>query len=211
MATKDSSKERPNLYIAPRSRLTNDTGSSLDWEEFSKRCAEKIVRWRTMAILVTYCTYWIVNCALLLIAQILIGDGTIVHLHPIGLTLLILGSVASFALGFVGSKLFVFYYFRYRNIKNFVTLMEKRMNPVSERRPVVFTLFYVFIASTFSMSSLMLMADFPPYLLLSTLVAFPVVFALCFPMCKAVIRNNSRLLQAMDPANQESSVSGAST
>ena len=164
-----------------------------------------------MALLVIHCTYWIVNCALLLTVQILIGDGMIVHLHPTGLTLLILGYVASFALAFVGSKLFVFYYFRYRNFENFVTMMEKRMNHISERRPLVFTLLFVFVASTFSMSSLMLMADFPPYLLLSTLVAFPVVFALCFPMCKAVIRNNSRLLQAMDPANQETSASGAST
>lgn len=162
-----------------------------------------------MALLVTHCTYWIVNCALLLIVQILIGDGTIVHLHPTGLTLLIVGYVASFALAFVGSKLFVFYYFRYRNIKNFVTMMGNRKNGVSER-PLVFTLLFVFLASPFCMSSLALMADFPPYSFLATLVAFPVVFVLCFPMCKAVIRNNSRLLQAMDQANQEGSASGAS-
>ena len=155
-----------------------------------------------MALLLTHCTYWIANCALLFLAQILLGDGTIVHLHPIGLVLLVSGYVATFALVFVGSKLFVFYYFRHKNIEDFVTMTEKRQNRVSER-PLVLTLFFVFIASPFCMSSINLMADYPPYSLLATLVAFPVVFLLCYPVCRAIIRNNSRLLQAMNPAGQE--------
>ena len=205
MNTNDSSVEQPNPYTAPRSRITNDTASSVDWEEFSKRCAEKMVRWRVMAALITHCAYWIINCALLFVAQILLGDGTIVHLHSTGLALLILGYVATFVLAFVGSKLFVFYYFRYRNIENFVTMMEKRQNGVSER-PLVFALFFVCIASLFCMSSLNLMADFPPYTVLATLVAFPVVFLISYPMCRAVIRNNTKLLEAMSPAKQDSTV-----
>ena len=209
MNTNDSSLKPQNLYSAPRSRLTDDTGSSLDWEEFSKRCAEKIVRGRTMALFLILCTYWIVNCALLFLAQILLGEGTIVHLHTTGLVLLVSGYIATFALVFVGCKLFVFYYFRHKNIEDFVTMMEKRQSRVSER-PLVFTLLFVLMAAPFCMSSLNLMADFPPYSLLATLVAFPVVFVLCYPMCRALIRNNSRLLQAMNPDKQERTVAGAS-
>ena len=98
MNTNDSSIEPQNLYSAPRSRLIDDTGSSLDGEEFSKRCAEKVVRRRVVAVLVIHCTYWIVNCALLFLAQILLGDGTIVHFHSTGLASLVWGYVATFAL-----------------------------------------------------------------------------------------------------------------
>ncbi len=203
MNTNDSSLEPQNRYSAPRSRLTDDTGSSLDWEEFSKRCAEKIVRGRIMALLIILCTYWIVNCALLFLAQILLGEGTIVHLHTTGLVLLVSGYVATFALVFVGCKLFVFYYFRHKNIEDFVTMMEKRLNRVSER-PLVFTLFFALLAAPFCMSCLNLMADFPPYSLLATLVAFPVVFLLCYPVCRAIIRNSSRLLQTMNSAPVQS-------
>lgn len=203
MNTNDSSLEAQNLYSVPRSRLVDDTGSSLVWDEFSKRCAEKMLRWRTMTVLAVHCGYWTVNCALFFAVQILLGEETIVQLHPIGLLLVVVGYVASFALAFVGCKLWLFFYFRHKNVKDFVTMMEKNQSRALER-PLVLTLYFVFIASVCSLPVFQLLAvDFQFYGPLATLVAFPVVFLLSYPICRAVIRESSRLLEAMNPAKQD--------
>lgn len=212
MNTNDPSFSQPNVYAAPRSRLTNETGTSFEWEEFSRHCVEKIARRRVLAGIATYFAYSVVNGALFFLAQALFGDGTIIQLHSVGLLIMVMGYVAASVLGvFLLAKLTVFSHFRAQNIEKFVGMAEKDRKGVFWR-PAVVTLFFVFIGFTLNLSAFQLLAvDFTLFSPLASFAAFPVVFFLCYPLWRAVIRMNIRLLETMNPSMQERSVAGAST
>lgn len=212
MNTNDPSVNQPNVYAAPRSRLTSKTGTSLEWEEFSRHCVEKIARRRVLAGIATYFAYSVVNGVLFFVVQVLFGDGTIIQLHSVGLLIMVMGYVAASVLGvFLLAKLTVFIQFRKRSVEKLVDMEEKDRKGVAWR-PAVVTLFFVFIGFAFNLSAFQLLAvDFTVFGPLASVAAFPVVFFLCYPLWRAVIRINIRLLEAVNPSKQERSVAGAST
>lgn len=201
---KKTSREKHNPYAAPRARLTNHTGSSLEWDPFTKQCAEKMFRWRLAVAIATYFTYAIVNSAAFYPIQILFGEEPMIHLNPIGFLVLagVYAALSGILVG-LGSKIAVYFHSRNSNLQDFVTKWKKTLRQRFHGATVQ-TLSYVFIGASVGHSTVLLLASaYTRFTILATIVAFPVVAALCYPLCRVSIRRTFRLLDALSSGDMQ--------